>query len=101
MIHAEMAKAIYADTFYTVSPEDSERWLDLFLLADKLDPEFATILQYLRNAGTTLVKDAKWGYRLVPYVGHEGWETVEQYRQEAKYLQPFKNQLALILKKLK
>lgn len=101
MIRSGMAKAIYTDTFYTVSPEDSERWMDVFLWADKMDPEFATILQYLRNAGTKLVKDEKWGYRLVPHVGADGWRSVEEYKQEARYLLPYKNQLAIILKKLK
>lgn len=101
MIRSEMAKSIYADTFHAVSPEDSELWMDLFLLADLMDPEFAAILQYLRNTGTKLVKDEKWGYRLVPHIGVDGWQTVDEYKRESKYLLPFKNQLAMILKKLK
>ena len=101
MIRSEMAKSIYADTFHAVSPEDSELWMDLFLLADLMDPEFAAILQYLRNTGTKLVKDEKWGYRLVPHIGVDGWQTVEEYKRESKYLLPYKNQLAIILKKLK
>ena len=101
MIRSEMAKTIYADTFHTVSPEDSELWMDLFLLADMMDPEFAAILQYLRNTGTKLVKDERWGYRLVPHVDVNGWKSEEEYRRESRYLLPYKNQLALILKKLK
>ena len=101
MIRAEMAKTIYADTFHTVSPEDSERWMDLFMLADMIDPEFAAILQYLRNTGTKLVKDKKWGYRLVPHIGVDGWQTADEYKRESKYLLPYKNQLAIALKKLK
>ena len=101
MIRSEMAKAIYADTFHIVSPEDSELWMDLFLLADMMDPEFATILQYLRNAGTKLVKDERWGYRLAPHVGVDGWASADEYRRESRYLLPYKKQLAFILKKLK
>ena len=63
------ATSIYADTFYTVSPEDSDLWMDLFMYADVLDPYFAGMLQYLRNSGTTLEKDERFGYRLVPVIG--------------------------------
>jgi len=97
---SDLATDIYTDTFFNVSPDDSELWLDLFMLADKMDPELAAILQYLRNAGTQLVADVKWGYKLVPFVGKEGWESVEQYQKEAEYLKPFRNQLIIILKKL-
>ena len=37
--------AIYSDTFYTVSPEDSDLWMDLFMYADIMDPYFAGVLQ--------------------------------------------------------
>ena len=92
--------AIYSDTFYTVSPEDSDLWMDLFMYADILDPYFAGILQYLRNTGTKLVKDERFGYRLVPVIGADGWESMAQYKQETEYLKPYRNQLILILKKL-
>ncbi len=92
--------AIYSDTFYNVSPEDSDLWMDLFMYADILDPYFAGILQYLRNSGTKLVKDEKFGYRLVPYVGDKGWESVKQYKQEVEYLKPYRTQLVMILRKL-
>ena len=99
-IRSDMAAAIYTDTFHTVSPGDSDLWLDLFMYADRVDPDMAAILQYLRNSGTRLVKHDKWGYRLVPHVGPEGWESEEQYRQEAEYLKPYRTQLVMILKKL-
>lgn len=92
--------AIYSDTFYTISPEDSDLWMDLFMYADILDPYFAGVLQYLRNTGTKLVKDERFGYRLVPVIGADGWESMAQYKQETEYLKPYRSQLILILKKL-
>ena len=96
-----IAKTIYADTFHNVSPADSERWLDLFMMADKLDPELAAILQWLRNAGTQLIPDDKFGYKLVPWVGDEGWSSEAEYKREAVALKPYRTQLVMILKKLK
>lgn len=100
MNRSDVAAAIYTDTFYPVSPDDSDLWMDLFMYADKLDPDMAAILQYLRNSGTKLVKHNKWGYRLVPHVGPEGWESEEQYKREAEYLKPYRAQLVMMLKKL-
>lgn len=93
-------KAIYRDTFYNVSPDDSDLWLELFMLADVYDPELAAILQYLRNTGTQLKPDTKWGYKLVPFVGAEGWQSEAQYRKEAEYLKPYRSQLIICLRKL-
>ena len=94
------ADAIYKDTFSAVSPDDSDLWLDLFLYADRIDPEFAGILQWLRNTGTMLKPDAKWKYKLVPHVGNDGWSSKEEYQQESVALKPYRTQLIMILKKL-
>ena len=99
-IRSDVAKAIYADTFYKVSPEDSDLWLDLFMMADKFDPELAGILNWLRNAGTRLIKDRKWGYKLVPFIGDEGWSSEEEYKKEAVALKPYKTQMVFMLKRL-
>ena len=94
------ADAIYKDTFSNVSPDDSDLWLDLFMYADRIDPELSGILQWLRNTGTMLKPDAKWHYKLVPYVGDEGWSNKEEYQKESVALKPYRSQLILILKKL-
>ena len=94
------ADAIYRDTFYNMSPGDSDLWLELFMYADRIDPELCGILQWLRNTGTMLKPDAKWNYKLVPYVGDEGWSSREEYQQESVALKPYRNQLIMILKKL-
>lgn len=94
------ADAIYKDTFSIVSPGDSDLWLDLFMYADRIDPELAGILQWLRNTGTMLKPDAKWKYKLVPYIGDDGWSSKEEYQKESVALKPYRSQLILILAKL-
>lgn len=94
------ADAIYKDTFANVSPGDSDLWLDLFMYADRIDPELAGILQWLRNTGTMLKPDAKWKYKLVPYVGDNGWSSKEEYQKESVALKPYRSQLILMLAKL-
>ena len=94
------AATIYADTFYNVSPGDSDLWMELFMLADVFDPELSGILQWLRNTGTMLKPDPKFNYKLVPYVGDEGWSSEAEYRQESVALKPYKTQLVYCLKKL-
>ena len=94
------AAAIYADTFYNVSPEDSSLWLDLFMMADIYDPELAGILQWLRNTGTMLKEDKKFKYKLVPWVGDEGWSSEAEYRKESAALKPYRTQLVMMLRKL-
>lgn len=94
------AASIYADTFYTVSPEDSDLWMDLFMYADILDPYFAGVLQYLRNTGTMLKPDERFKYKLVPWVGDEGWSSEAEYRKESVALKPYRTQLVMILRKL-
>ena len=96
-----IAAAIYADTFHDISPKDSDLWMDLFMMADKFDPEMAGILQWLRNTGTTLVEDKKFGYRLVPFVGDEGWSSEAEYKQESQALKPYTTQLVMMLRKLR
>ena len=97
---SKIAGVIYADTFYTVSPDDSDLWLELFMLADVVDPELAGILQWLRNTGTLLKPDDKFGYRLVPWVGDEGWSSEVEYKRESAALKPYRSQLIICLRKL-
>ena len=97
---SKIADVIYTDTFYNVSPDDSDLWLELFMLADVYDPELAAILQYLRNTGTRLVKDKKWGYKLVPFIGDEGWSSMAEYKRESAALKPYRSQLIICLRKL-
>ena len=96
----KIADVIYTDTFYNVSPADSDLWLELFMLADVYDPELAGILQWLRNTGTMLKPDEKFKYKLVPWVGDEGWSSEAEYRKESVALKPYRTQLVMILKKL-
>ena len=63
-------------------------------------PELAGILQWLRNTGTMLKPDEKFKYKLVPWVGNEGWSSEAEYRKESAALKPYRTQLVMILKKL-
>lgn len=94
------ASVIWKDQFSVHSPEDSDLWLDLVMYASVMDTDFAAILIYLRNAGTRLVDNDKYGYKLVPVVGDNGWQSMEQYKKESQYLKPYKTQLVFCLKKL-
>ena len=93
--------AIWTDQYAVHSPDDSNLWLDLVMYASIMDDELAAILIYLRNAGTKLVQNEKYGYRLVPVVNETGWESAAQYKEETKYLKPFQKQLEYCLRKLK
>jgi hypothetical protein len=65
-----------------------------------MNDDLAAILVYLRNSGTKLVKNEKYGYRLVPVISDHAWNSMEQYRQESKDLKPFQEQLVYCLRKL-
>ncbi len=93
--------AEWKDQYAEHSPEDSDLWLDLVMYASIMNDDLAAILIYLRNTGTVLVKNEKYGYRLKPIIGETGWESERQYKQEALYLKPYQEQLVYCLKKLK
>ena len=92
--------AEWKDTFADKSPNDSDLWLDLVMYASVMNDDLAAILIYLRNTGTVLEKDDKYGYRLKPVIGNDGWESMAQYKQESLYLKPFREQLIYCLRKL-
>ena len=92
--------AEWKDTFAEQSPCDSDLWLDLIMYASVMNDDLAAILIYLRNTGTVLEKNDKYGYRLKPIIGDNGWESMEQYKQESLYLKPFQEQLVYCLRKL-
>ena len=97
----EYIAATYKDIFgKEYSQEDSDLWLDLFMYADNMDEDLAARLVYLRNAGTQLKPSQKFGYKLVPVIGKHGWESMEQYKEESKCLNPYKQQLVFCLRKL-
>lgn len=80
-------------------PEDSELWLDLLSLAAARNTELMYVLIYLRGVGMRLVPDPKFKYKLVPIIDERvAWATMEQYKEEAKYLVQYKKELTDILK---
>lgn len=95
-----VSDVIFCDTFGNVSPDDSDRWLDLMVAAYSMDPDLAAILQYLRNTGTRLVADKKFKWRLEPVIGDEAWNNADEYKREAMALKPYRVQMVLLLRRL-
>lgn len=96
----EMAAAVYEDLGYDFFPADSELWMTLFEEADQVDSELCSILMYLRGGGARLIPNPKFGYIIRPIVGAGAWETKEAYDAERRALEPYREKLLALLKKL-
>lgn len=88
---------VISDPYQRWHPQDSDLWLRLLSKAHGVNSELYAILDYLRGAGTILVKDSKFGYKLQPLINENAWQSFEQYQAESIYLQPYKNELIEIL----
>lgn len=80
---------------------DRDLWLKLLADARSENFELFAILQYLRGAGTALVKDTKFGYRLQPLIGNNAWSSQAEYDREKQYLRPYMGTLMKLLRCLK
>lgn len=83
------------------TPEDSDLWLDLLMMAHESNFELFAILDYLRGTGVRLVKSPKHNYRLEPIIGEDAWISLDQYNGEKQYLLPYADELAELVKRLK
>lgn len=81
-------------------PEDSWMWIELFTLAMVADAELFYRLHYIRGTGSRLVKDPQFGYKIVPVVSDQGWESEAQYREEVRCLIPYQALLVKLLGQL-
>ena len=89
----------YRDVFTNLP--DGPLWLELFIIADGFNQELAEILEYVRNVGAKLIQDNYYGFIIEPIVdpsGCYGWSSMEQYREERKWLVPHTD---ILLKSLK
>ena len=75
-------------------------WLTLFMIADRHSRELAHILEFLRNSGTVLEPNRRFGYILKPIVGENGWPSLADYDREKQALGPHLNLMIKILKEL-
>lgn len=90
----------YRDHYGNIHPDDSELWLNLFILADKTNPELAAVLMYLRNTGCVLIPNREYGYIIRPVIGEDGWESEAVYNQEKGYLKQHYKIVVGLLKEL-
>lgn len=81
-------------------PEDSGMWIELFTLAMVADAELFYRLHYIRGTGARLVKDPQFGFKIVPVVSDQGWESEAQYREEVRCLIPYQALLVRLLGQL-
>ncbi len=88
---------VITDPYQQYHPQDTDLWLKLLSAANGVNPELYAILDYLRGAGTILVQNSKFGYKLQPLINENAWQSIEQYQAESIYLQPYKNELIEIL----
>ena len=85
------------DDFGSVSPEDSELWLMLFYLAEKKSRDLCDRLQYIRNCGSKLVPNEKFGYVIKPVISPFAWKSQRQYEEERKCLNKYKDDVVKLL----
>ncbi|SDF65191.1 hypothetical protein [Sporolituus thermophilus] len=91
------------DTGAGLSPADSHLWQWLISEAAKIDVDFAARLKYIRGTGAKLEPDARLGYKIVPIIdasGQNGWPSWEMYEAERWCLNPYREQLVGLLKRL-
>lgn len=79
---------------------DSNLWLDLFKKADKINPDLAQRLMYLRNVGCRLHESEKFGYMIMPIEDY--WELSGSiYGEEKICLNPYRDDVIKLLRGLR
>lgn len=79
---------------------DSNLWLELFMRADKLNPDLAQRLMYLRNVGCRLSESDKFGYVIMPIEDY--WEqSGSVYEEEKQCLVPYREDIIRLLRGLR
>ncbi|WP_434132727.1 hypothetical protein KIAC18_000269 [Sporomusa sphaeroides] len=77
---------VYED-LYPYHPQDSNLWIELFVIASGINPDIAKRLEYIRAVGAVLVFDNQYGFKIEPMVdgkGVTGWSSIQQYMSERK-----------------
>ena len=79
---------------------DSNLWLDLFIKADKINPNLAQSLMYLRNTGCRLHERKEFNFRIMPIEDY--WDQAGvNYEEEKKCLNPYREDIIKLLKGLR
>lgn len=85
---------------YIYSPDDSNLWLNLFVEADKIDPNLSSVLMYIRNTGAKLIPNREYGYIIRPVIGSHGFHSQAEYDKEKKYLNKHRDKVVKLLRKI-
>ena len=96
----EVSMFEYHDRYANHSPGDSELWLRLFMYADQVHQDCATMLEYIRNTGAVLQPSQQYGYVIRPVIGVLGWSSMEEYERERQPLMRWQMDIIRLLKRL-
>lgn len=91
------------DPGWDISPDDSRLWIKVLTMAKEIDVDLLARLLYLRGTGCRLIADTKTGLRIVPIIdptGQAGWTSQAVYNSEKWCLNPYRQKLMQLLKKL-
>lgn len=82
-------------------PGDHRQWLELLSMAAEHSMMLYGCLEWMRDTGCVLAKDAKYGYRIKPVlddgkIGY-GWHSEAEYKHEAEFLRPYQKTLVKML----
>jgi len=79
---------------------DSDLWLQLFVQADKINPDLAQRLMYLRNVGCRLSESDRFNFMIVPIEDY--WDQAGvSYNEEKQCLFKYREDLIRLLRGLR
>lgn len=95
----DMFGEVLIDPYIKYHPSDSDLWIKLFLNCNN-DCDLYGRLFYIRGGGTILTQDYRWGYKMQPIIGQDGWESRNQYLIESACLNNYKDTVIKMLREL-
>lgn len=83
---------------------DHHLWVPILEVTKKVEYKLYDRLYFFRLMGTAIVENKKGDFVFRPNIDPEGnvaWKSMEQYMAFRKYLEPYKNKIAMLLKLLR
>lgn len=94
----DMAECCIYDPYIQYDPTGTALWLRLLAEAREKSKDFYVRLVIIRGGGTKLQAHDKWGYVIVPVIGHNGWMDQVEFDKYKEYLKPYINDLIVLLR---
>lgn len=94
----DMAECCIYDPYIQYDPAGTALWLRLLAEAREKSKDFYVRLVVMRGGGTRLQPHDKWGYVIVPVIGHNGWLDQAEFDKYKEYLKPYINELIVLLR---